>query len=238
MPRRIDYRIALTRAVDAFLERTPASTTRAHGIIRACYQSLTRQVFTLDDIIWGPLVSALTDSVYYENRRYLTNLHALLSGSSRGIQRVYISYDWLAHDFTLSQQELYTKLLSMLDFLKTNPSEGNEVILTYEQNKAEIESQVAALPLIAHVGEETFYQFVLREVAALVTTIDVNRMVRRRRGPVPAPPYSCVCDSENAEPDISEQLTWAYRALNALQGQSWLELTWQLDANRLLTSLR
>src|SRR5690349_5032087 len=96
MARRTDYRRALLRAVNGFLEGSPDSIARAHRVIKRCHQRLLDRLLTMDEVIWGPLADWLTDSLFYEDRDYLTDLRALLSGESRRTQRIYVSYDFMA----------------------------------------------------------------------------------------------------------------------------------------------
>lgn len=69
MSRSMIYRRQLLRAVDAFLEGTPSAHVRAQRSIQRCQVAIGNEAkeATLDQLIWGSFIRALTDSVYYES---------------------------------------------------------------------------------------------------------------------------------------------------------------------------
>ncbi|EFH83843.1 hypothetical protein Krac_4844 [Ktedonobacter racemifer DSM 44963] len=75
MSRRI-YRKALLRAVEAFLDGSPTAHKRAQRIIQRFYHAINSNLrqLNIDYIIWGFSFSALTDSVFYEDRHFLQKM--------------------------------------------------------------------------------------------------------------------------------------------------------------------
>ena len=82
MPKKIMYRRELLRAVDAFLEGTPSSLAQAHRIIQHCNAAICEEEAreTLNDIIWGFTITALTDSVFYTSEIFLREAREMLLG--------------------------------------------------------------------------------------------------------------------------------------------------------------
>jgi hypothetical protein len=90
----MSYRRQLLQAVEAFLEVTPSSRVRAQRIIQRCFATIRNEAkeATLDQIIWGSFIRALTDSVYYESETYLRETHEILFGHpSQNIARTILS---------------------------------------------------------------------------------------------------------------------------------------------------
>jgi hypothetical protein len=265
MPKSPHYRRRLLRAVEAFLQETPASIAQGRRIIQRCYTALQAepQEFTLDGLIWRSLAWPLTDSVYYTSREYLQEVRNILLGlPSQEREKTFIKED-LRPYLTAAEAEWYAQLCSMVDFIASLPFAqvaaaatearqrkvpGSIIVETipeaasikaayenYEQRKAAIEALAARVPLPEHVGEETIYRLVLREVTALVTAVDIRLSAVYYGHPSPLPPYSGGgSDSDmsyyGSSPDMSEPLAWARRALRALAGEGYLFFSWQLVA--------
>jgi hypothetical protein len=206
MPRRILYRKQLLKAVEAFLEGTPSSLVQAHRIIHRCYVDIKREAkrATLDDIVWHFFVVALTDSVFYENIKYLQETRQqLLGDSSSTISRMAIFGNDYRCDFTAEEAEWYAQLMSMVNFLMAIPfaqlhaataqarrdketwtrmcanipeaARAEQIDQEYEQRKTLIEDISAKSPCPENVGDEKIYHLVLREVTAFLTTIRAGR---------------------------------------------------------------
>jgi hypothetical protein len=84
----IDYRKRLLAAVDAVLTHTPEGSKRARRIVSECDRSLRN--WTLNSLVWDPLVSELRDSSYFTNDEFLLELRESLRGPVWEAQRVYI----------------------------------------------------------------------------------------------------------------------------------------------------
>lgn len=206
MARRILYRKQLLKAVEAFLEGTPSSLVQAHRIIHRCYVDINSEAkrATLDDIVWHFFVVALTDSVFYENIRFLQETRQKLLGhSSSTISSIAIFGNDYRGDFTADEAEWYAQLMSMLNFLMEIPfaqmheataqarrdketwasmcanipevARAEQIDQEYEQRKSLIEDISVKSPCPENVGDEKIYHLVLREVTGFLTTIRAGR---------------------------------------------------------------
>ena len=204
MPKRTHYRRSLLRAVEAFLQETPASIALGKRINRRCYTALwaDSQRFTLDGLIWLSLAWPLTDSVYYTSREYLQDVHNILLGlPSQEREKTFIKEDFRPY-LTPDEGEWYAHLCGMVDLIQSLPFAqiaeataeararnvaGNTILATipeaasikeayedYQQRTAAIDALVASIPSPERAGEETIYRLVLREVTALVTAVDIR----------------------------------------------------------------
>ncbi|HEU5383599.1 MAG TPA: hypothetical protein VFV38_50005 [Ktedonobacteraceae bacterium] len=82
MRERIMYRKQLLLAIEAFLERTPASRAEALHLLQLCLVALRKeaQEVTVDQVIWHPLVDALADANSYEQEPFLRETRDVLLG--------------------------------------------------------------------------------------------------------------------------------------------------------------
>jgi hypothetical protein len=228
MARHVNYRRSLLAAVDAFLEQTPQSLARAHRLVRACNKSL--KPFTLNNITWGPTVSTLRDSLYFENPAYLSNLRTVLREGSQTIHRVYMRRDFRA-DLTTEEQEWLVELWELLAFLRRFPAlEVQSATVEYEERSARVVAAQGRASTPTALGDEKLYHLLLREVTVILTGINLQQSLRRYRYLVPAAPYSWLDDTEarQMEPDVSLNVTWASNALRAISGEYQLLMTWQV----------
>jgi hypothetical protein len=260
MQRKGSYQKRLLEAVETFLEGSSTSQTQAHDSIQrwvAEMQSLTRNL-TLDDILWGSFVIALTDSVFYESEAYLQDTRELLLGhASRNRFTAVFTEDYHPY-FTMDEVEWYEHLLGMIDFLTMIPfdrlhqaidpalqnKERWETILEripeavqiekleqdYEQRKARLEKIAGKSPAPENVGDESIYHLVLREVTFILAEIWVVPAAARAGYPILGGPHS---DYRGAElyqfPDMTEYIMWAKRVLGALRKEgSVLIFSWRL----------
>jgi hypothetical protein len=228
MARHVNYRRRLLAAVDAFLEQTPQSRTRAHRLVRACGKSL--KPFTLNSLTWGPTVSALRDSLYFENPTYLFHVRTALREGSQSIHRVYMRRDFRA-DLTAEEQAWLVELWELLAFLRRFPAlEVQPATAEYEARSAHVVAAQGRTSTPTTLGDETLYHLLLREVTAILTGINLQQSLRRYRYLVPAAPYSRLDDTEarQVEPDVSLNITWASNALRAIRGEYQLLMMWQV----------
>lgn len=203
MSQKIIYRKELLRAVDAFLEGTSASLAQAHRIIQRCYAAMQfGEEVTLNDIIWDSFVRELTDSVFYTSETFLREAREMLLGhASQPIARTIFGNDYRPF-FTTDEEQLYSQLISLLDFIAAVPfaaiheatheawlnkatwatvrptlpeaAQAEQIDEEYWQRKALIE-EIAARSLPSEdVGEEKIHRLVLREVTNILTALRVG----------------------------------------------------------------
>jgi hypothetical protein len=220
MPKKIIYRKQLLRAIEAFLEGTPVSRDRAQRIIHRCYAATYNEEkkWTLDQIIWGFLIKALTDSVYYESEAFLQETRELLLGHSvQNVTRTIFMDDYRVY-FTPDEAEWYKQLLGMLGFITAIPfakiheatvhawhaidtwtttrltipeaAQAEEIEEEYRRRKTLIEAIAARSPFPENIGDEKIYQMVLREITTLVTGVSVGRAAIYCGYPTLDSPYS------------------------------------------------
>lgn len=233
------------------------------------------QRFTLDGLIWDSYAYPLTDSVYFMSQEYLHEIRQILLGfpSSKERRKIFVTCDFQP-DLAADEAEWYAQLLGMLTFIQSIPFahiaaatadarqrkiSGSTIMETipeamsikglqedYQQRKTAIENLAAKMPLSEHLGEETIYRLVLREVTELVTAIDIRLSAMYAGHPRPLPPYARMRDDsgrDETDIDMSEPLRWVKHALDALSGTGTLFFSWQLaraasfDADLLLISL-
>src|SRR5258708_38678974 len=114
LTRQLNIRRTLLAAVDHFLEGSPGSLTKAHRLVASCYAA--RQFVTLDEIVWGGVIMALTDAEYYSHVPRLQQYRTLLSEGSAEIHRAYLNFDF-GSDFTPQERASLNRLDYLLDFL-------------------------------------------------------------------------------------------------------------------------
>ncbi len=118
------YRQQILRAVDAFLEGTPASIAQGQRIINHCHAALrtNAQRSTLDGLIWDSYAYPLTDSVYFMSQGYLQEIRQILCGlpSAKGRDNIFITRDFRPF-LTADEAEWYALLLDMLTFIQNIP---------------------------------------------------------------------------------------------------------------------
>jgi hypothetical protein len=129
MSRKIIYRKQLLRAIDAFLEGTPASIARGKSIVKRCQKTLGTSffeeppTFTLDSIIWDSYFHPLTDSLYYTSQEYLEETRRTILGYppyENTRERFFIQHDFRPQ-FTPDETAWYNQLLDTLAFIESIP---------------------------------------------------------------------------------------------------------------------
>ena len=172
--------------------------------MKRCYAALGREQepVTLNDIIWGAFIQALTDSVFYESEQFLRQTQQTLQGHSPGnIARTVFKEDYRVY-FTREEEQWYAELMSLLDFILTTPFakiheatyqawqnkatwatirptlpeavQAGKIDEEYLQRKALIEDISARSLLPEDVGDEQIYHLMLREVTSILTAIRVG----------------------------------------------------------------
>jgi hypothetical protein len=225
------FRRILLATVEAFLHGTPEARKRAQRLVRRLDKA--RDFDTLDGLVWGGHISELSDSLFYEDLDYLKEVRATLRHGSAEIHRAYLRYD-ARPDCTTEEQQWYAQLWRLLAFLERLPAEdvaGAEQ--DYDQQVSDIHATMAKTPAPADPGAETLPHWLLREVTAVLTMVDVRHSLVDIGWMIPMAPYHSyvVRNKTNlfAElPDIRQQVAWARRVLRALAGEEWTFLTWQV----------
>ena len=258
MVKPIFYRKQVLEAVEAFLEETPSASAHAAYLIQQCYDelSLEEKYMTLDDIVFGFFVRALTDSVFYENKTFLLEVREILRGhSSHSIERSVFCLDCRPY-FTVNEGEWYMQLVSLVHMLTTFPfgkiyeashqarqqKESWDAMCThipeiiraaqtneeYVQKTRLIEAIVAKSPSPGDFGDEKIYHLVLREVTTLLTGLDIGKAAAFFGYPILKIPHSRF--GSRTEPvDMTASIRWTEKVLKALAGEGELFLCWYLS---------
>jgi hypothetical protein len=234
MKRPLNYRRQLVKAVDLFLQQTPDAQARAHRIVRRCQNA--RKLSSLDDIVWGRTISMLTDSIYYqENVANLPTLRDLLVGKSSTRARTYINADF-RNEFTPNELLVLDMAQDLLTFLQGFPFiEVEAAIQTYGLRATALQAISDREGASSSWGEEMIYHLVLREVTEIVTHIDLKLSLLRLGYLAPQIPYNSIWNERN-EPNVTETLNWAQKALDAITGKAWLLVTWQIMPDQVCLS--
>jgi hypothetical protein len=183
LARRVNFRRTLLAAVDAFIEGTPTSIEKGLRLVGRCYAA--RQFTTLDEVVWGGIISTLSDSIYYEHAPTLLEFRSLLAEGSTNIHRAYLNHDF-RDEFTQAEQDWYARLWSMLDFFDTFPfTNAAEAIAEYEQRSAAIRDIALQSPPPRRFGDEMIYHFILREVTEIATSVRLGLGVLARGRLIP-----------------------------------------------------
>jgi hypothetical protein len=210
---------------------------------------------TIDAIIWGFFIVALTDSVYYEDEDFLQETRALLLGHSswNAARRAIFSDDYRVY-FTPDEAEWYAQLLSMLDFLMAIPfaqihevthqvrqnaetnileiAQAEKIDDEYRRRKVVIEDLAARSPSPENVGDEKIYHLVLREVTDILTAIRAGKAAVYFGYPVFEGTYSVYGGLQSSKPqplDMTQRLVQARRLLDAIAGKGDLFVSWRLN---------
>jgi hypothetical protein len=239
LARPLNIRRTLLAAVDAFIEASPASLTKAHRLIARCDTAC--RAFTLDHVVWSGFISWLTDSLFYEDLSTLREYRSLLAAGSDEIYRTYLNYDF-AWVFTPEERAWLGQLNDMLDFLGGFPfPDRNAALQEYEQRVEEIKQSMLQSPPPERLEDETIYRLILREVSTILLTINLRYSLLRSTHLVPRVPYASYPpqpdEGRDDIPDISGDLDWARRALRSIVEQGWLLVTWQLTTTHYHVSL-
>lgn len=222
------------------MEQTPDGIKRGRRIVTGCDTELHRpeKIFTINSLVWGNISMLLSDSVFYTDQSYLLHLHTALSGRSWVQEQAYISYNFADYSFTSIDQELYNRLLGIVEYLLTADFSANGMALKeYQHNVSALQSVATQIPLPEEFGDSTIYHSVLREVVAFVTNVDPVRSHKQEHLALAPGHYTVIAEGVNT-PDISSGVSWAHRALLALAAKDWLLVTWVIRADLLLFSLR
>jgi hypothetical protein len=226
----LNFRRTLLAAVENFLEASPTSLAKAHRLVARAYRA--RRSFTLDDIAWGGVISALTDSVFYDDSKTLRDYHSMLRGSSSEIHRTYLNHDF-GRALTAEERFWLTELNDMLGFLSGFPFPDHDAaLLEYDQRADIIKQAMLISPPPDRPEDETIYHLILRESSMIVTHVHLKYSLLRSTYLVPSHPYSSYPpqpkDGRDNTPDVSADLDWARRALRSIVEQGWLLITWQI----------
>ena len=244
LTRQLNIRRTLLAAVDHFLEGSPGSLTKAHRLVARCYAA--RQFVTLDEIVWGGVIMALTDAEYYSHVPRLQQYRTLLSEGSAEIHRAYLNFNF-GSDFTPEERAWLNRLHDLLDFLGGFPFPAADLDQTvaleeYERRVEEINQVMLQSPPPPRLEDEMIYHLILREVSTILVNIDLRyALLRRTTHLVPRGSYSSFPPQpklgRDDTPDISADLNWARRALRSMVEQGWLLLTWQVTPTHYHLSL-
>jgi hypothetical protein len=252
------YRKPLQKAVEIFLGDNADNHQQAQKIIHDCYVAINNDAtkVTIDAIIWGFFIIALTDSIYYENNNFLRGTREILLGT-HSFKRLTTFHDDFQPYFTNGEIAWHAELVSMLDFLATIPfqhihratkqaranRESWASMLTsvpevmqavkfdeeYEQRKSHIEDIAANCPTPENMGAETIFHLVLREVTDILTALRIGQAAVYYGYPGFNGPYTSIGMLTEAQPlDATEHISWAKKMLTTLIGKETLFLSWQL----------
>jgi hypothetical protein len=252
MPKPLDYRRRLLAIVDAFMDPSDGSHTRACRRVNRLYHDPRRRLQTIDDLVWGGFVSELTDSVFYEQLEYLQQTRETLVHGSPELHRAYLSYDFRS-DFTAVERDWHAHLCELAAWLQTQPfpwlqsdplplGDESAAQSEYERRVQAITALSARTPPPAHVGEEKLYHFVTRTDSAVLAGI--NPWSSTRYGylaaavPYTAYQWNPADPNDRFRPiDAGTSVAWAVRALQAITLHGWVWMTWQVTASSYLVSL-
>lgn len=241
MGKHFDYRQTLLSSVDDFLAQTSERVNKAHQTVKEAEASLTR--WTLDDLIWVPYFTALTDSVCFENRNYLLETRTKLLSDLPDIYRTYVRYDFRPY-FSPAEHELYMLLVELVQVLRRfrhphtpdSVSRYREMYARYREMCTRVEDVSSQTPAPKQFGEETIYHFILREIVTVLTHIDIWDSQVRRGYLVPDAPLTEIYDGDE-RPDAAGDISWADKALQAVTGNEWLLVTHQITPQVIVVSL-
>jgi hypothetical protein len=235
-----DYRRRLLSAVRGFQRGTPTARLRAERIV-AAFPDI--KAFTIADIVWDTIHTALTVPLVQVDPEYLEDLHQFLSRSSRIIRQGYLSYDvrsWM----TPQEQACYAHLQELLAFLERFPfADLDDAVAEYDRRCAAITPVLADVTApvseYGHDEQETIYHLVLREVATVALNIDMRWSMFDGTHLAPAPKYVDVRPYQPVPfpPDATTSVVWARKALRAIAGEDWLYFSWQLSDSGVQFSL-
>lgn len=228
----MNYDRLLLRAVDLFLEQTPAASARAHRIIRKCQASL--KPYSVDDLRWGGVITELTDSEFTNDTPYLSKLRQQLVTGHWQIERLYLNYD-LRDDLSGDEIRWYEALHTLSGFLGNFPHADVEAaIQQYQQMVADVRQAQFAVPPVPE-GDETLFQLVLAEITAVLTQIQLELSLRVYHFLTPSAPLQYMLarsdDAPPIPPDAADSVAWAHKALDALAGKAQMFVTWQVRAH-------
>ena len=115
----------------------------------------------------------------------------MLHGSPE-IHRGYFNRDYREDGFTPLQHDWYEQLRHLGDFLGLFPfsdTDAEAAINDYEQQVSAIERLTIQTPAPQHIGQEPLQHFILREVTAALTTIDLRHSLLNVGWLIPDAPY-------------------------------------------------
>lgn len=254
MPKSLDYRRRLLNVVNAYLDPADASHGRADRLIARLYHDhFSRNSQTVNDLVWGGFVQALTDSEFSENAEYLRQTRETLAHGSPEIHRAYLSYDFRP-DFTYIERDWHMRLGELGAWLQTQPfpwlqggplpanDESAATQSKYETRAQAITELSAHSPPPAHLGEEKLYHFIMRSASAVLTGINPWYSMRcgylAAAAPLTEYHWNPADPNDRYKPiDAGPSVDWAVRALRAIALQEWIWMTWQIAAGAYLVSL-
>ena len=158
--------------------------------------------------------------------------------------------------FTTDEAEWYALLISMIDVLKTIPftkislhpqqsikdwktlfastPEAAQIIKideAYQEKKALVRNIVLRNPSPENIADEKIYCLVLQEITWLLSEININLTCAYLGYAILGSRYTIYTGITRIDeyPDITENLLWAKRILDALVGQGTFFLSWRLS---------
>lgn len=252
MPKPLDYRRRLLRIVDAFSDPTDTAHAHALRLIDRLKHDRRRGLQSIDDLVWGTLISELSDSLFFNDPDFLhTTRETLLHGSPE-LHRAYLNYDFRP-DFTDVEREWHTQLTELATWLLTRPfpltphgplprDDETTSQAEYERRAHAIRELSDRTPPPAYVGEEALYHYILRTASTALTSINPWGSSRLGRLVMDGQYTEYHWDPENPAasrypPDADISIEWAERALRAVTLQGWVWFTWQITRDAYLVSL-
>jgi hypothetical protein len=155
LARPLNVRRTLLAAVDAFLEASPSSLSKARQLLARCDKA--SRPFTVGDIVWGYFIPHLKDSLFCEDPDFLRDLRTVLAAGSPEIHRTYLNCDF-ARALTADERTWLTTVSDMLDFLGGFPFAENEAALHEYTRRTEAIAQAMRLsPPPKRLEDETIY---------------------------------------------------------------------------------
>lgn len=230
MGMQFDYRHHLLSAIEAFLAGTEETEQQGDRIVQGCP---TPRPFTIDNVVWGSLLSQLKDSLIQQDSEYLSTLHQFLLGESCDVMQGVLSYDFrpVMESEVRECYEALRELIALLEGFPDAYMHGamDDFVLKYTRGQRNAEFALRSLPSMDHWGDETLYILVLREVGAFVGRVEPAMSMQVGRLVLGFPGVQVFAPRHAYDtPDVSSVVWWARRALAALAGEDSLLLTWRI----------
>jgi hypothetical protein len=243
-PAPLNYRRRLLAIVNAFLEPADPTHARADRLVDRLYHDPRRRLQfgqTVNELIWGDLISQLTDFVFYEQPGYLQETrNTLLHGSSE-LHRAYLCYDF-RDQFSGVEREWRDRASTLAQWLQSSQFTDPDALLAeYERQTTPIKELSARSPLPKNLGDETLYHLLLRMASDVICGINPRYSARfgYLATSVPWTLMQCPMADERVHPcpDAGPSVVWAERALRAIVAEDWVWMTWQVTDKAYLVSL-
>ncbi len=179
-----------------------------------------------------------------------------LSGQASQSSMKVVFHDNYQSYFTADEAKWYAQLLEMVKFLvdlpfmeihkaaqqalQTNVSwksmrttileviQADQMEAEYQRKKSFIEMYKDKNQAQENVGDQKIYCLVLREVTDVLTNIQVGKAATYLGYPTFQAPYSLYGQLSSHQLDVTEELAWAQRSLEALAGKQPFFISWNL----------